>query len=84
MLAELLAHSGATTPAGTPVPNSLEFLESCLVIPYDIKDAGVAPAAGRIPTKKPKKDPIFIAIKVFLRAPNALPTSFMFTDSFDI
>ena len=28
VLAELLAHSGATTPAGTPVPKSFEFLDS--------------------------------------------------------
>ena len=33
VLAELFAHSGATTPAGTPDPNSFEFLESCFVIP---------------------------------------------------
>ena len=84
MLAELFAHSGATTPAGTPEPNSFEFFDNCFVIPYDISDAGVAPAAGRIPTKKPRKEPMFIAIIVFLRAPNALPTSFMLTDNFDI
>ena len=33
VLAELLAHSGATTPAGTPVPKSLEFFDNCFVIP---------------------------------------------------
>ena len=49
-----------------------------------MSEAGVAPAAGRIPTKKPKKEPMFIAIIVFLSAPNALPTSFMLTDNFDI
>ena len=84
VLAELFAHSGATTPAGTPEPNSFEFFYNCFVIPFDISDAGVAPAAGRIPTKNPKKEPMFIAIIVFFRAPNALPTSFILTDNFDI
>ena len=55
--AALFAVSGATTPSMLPFPNVSGFFEVCLAKPYAIKEAGVAPAAGSIPTKKPKNEP---------------------------
>ena len=55
--AALLAASGAATPATLPLPNVSPSFENVLARPYDISEAGVAPAAGSVPTKKPKKDP---------------------------
>ena len=49
--AALLAASGAATPDTLPLPKLSGFLENVLAMPYDISDAGVAPAAGKVPTK---------------------------------
>ncbi|CRH68852.1 Uncharacterised protein [Chlamydia trachomatis] len=58
--AALLAVSGPATPAIAPVPNLPGFFEIRFSIRYEKKEARVAPAPGRIPTKKPKSDPLAI------------------------
>ena len=55
--AALLAASGAATPATLPLPKLSGSFENVFASPYDIRDAGVAPAAGSVPTKKPRTDP---------------------------
>ena len=55
--AALFAASGAATPAIFPFPKLSGSLEKVLASPYDISEAGVAPAAGNVPTKKPNIEP---------------------------
>ena len=55
--AALFAVSGDATPSMFPLPKVSGFLDMSLDNPYDISAAGVAPAAGNIPTKKPRNEP---------------------------
>ena len=82
--AELLADSGAATPSIAPFPNSSGSFADSFATPYDINAPGVAPAAGKIPTKKPKEDPIKVPFHAFLKSLIAAKILFALTSTFDM